>query len=289
MFDSIQFLVSEAFVALKRNGLMTIAAVSTVAVSLFIVGGLGYAYIRLNAFANTLPTKFELMVYLKDGTTNAQISATAADIRKLSGVAECIWMPKEAEWKKEQQRNPIDTEGIDNPLPDGLKVRLSKLEGSDRLVHTIQKMPTVLEVTDDPHSRATVQGFLVLLRWLGTVLGGLLFLTGGILIHNAIRMTIIVRRREIRIMQLVGAPQAIVCTPFLLEGIMQGLLGGALATVLVSLANQVVLRFAEKSIDMGTRTVSFPMWTVLFVLCGIGAAYGFLCSALAAREPLKLR
>jgi cell division transport system permease protein len=198
-------------------------------------------------------------------------------------------MPKENEWKKEQEKNPLDTQGLENPLPDALKVRLSKLEGADDMIRSIQKMPTVLEVDDDPHSRSAVLGFLNLLRWLGTVLGGLLFLTGGILIHNAIRMTIIVRRREIRIMQLVGAPQAIVCTPFLLEGIIQGLLGGAVATLLVSLANQVFLRFAEKSIDIGSRNASFPMWTVLLVLCGIGSAYGFLCSALAAREPLKLR
>jgi len=292
MFDRVQFLLSEAFIALRRNGLMTIAAVSTVAVSLFIAGGLGYAYLKLSAFADTLPSKFEVRVFLKDGTKTPQISETAQAIRKMPGVAEVVWMPKEAEWAKERAKNPDDTEGLENPLPDALRVRLSKLEGADSLVEAFKRMPTVIKkggVTDDPYSRSAVLGILNVLRWLGGVLGGLLFLTGGILIHNAIRMTIIVRRREIRIMQLVGASQSIVCTPFLIEGVMQGLMGGCLATLLVWSADKVFLRYAEGNIKLSPEAAAFPLWTVFAVLCGAGALYGLCCSGIAAREPLKLR
>ena len=256
---------------------------------LFIAGGLGYAYIKLSAFADTLPSKFEVRVFLKDGTKVPEISDTAQKIRAMAGVKQVMWMPKEAEWAKERAKNPHDTEGMENPLPDALRVTLAKLDEADRVITSVKQLPTVLEVTDDPYSRGAVLGILNLLRWLGGVLGGLLFLTGGILIHNAIRMTIIVRRREIRIMQLVGASQAIVCTPFLIEGVLQGLLGGCLATLLVWSADKVFLRYAAGNIQLSPDAAFFPVWTVLALLCGAGAAYGLCCSALAAREPLKLR
>ena len=289
MFDRLQFLIYEALIALRRNGLMTVAAVSTVAVSLFIVGGLGYAYVRLSAFADTLPSKFELRVFLNDGTKLPQISDTAQTIRRMPGVAQVVWMPRDVEWRKERAKYPHDTEGLENPLPDALRVTLAKLEGADSLVASIKHLPTVLEVTDDPYSRGAVLGILNLLRWLGGVLGGLLFLTGGILIHNAIRMTIIVRRREIRIMQLVGASQLIVCTPFLIEGVLQGLLGGCVATLLVWSADKVFIRYAEKNIQLSASATQFPAGAILIVLCGAGAVYGLCCSGIAARGPLKLR
>ena len=289
MYDRLQFLLSEALIALRRNGLMTVASVSTVAVSLFIVGGLGYAYVKLSAFADTLPSNFEVRVFLKDGTKLPQISDTAQKIRKMAGVAQVVWMPRGNEWAKYCAKNPHDTEGMQNPFPDALRVTLASLDHSDTLVAEVGDMPAVSEVRDDPKSRRAVLGMLNLLRWLGGVLGGLLFLTGGILIHNAIRMTIIVRRREIRIMQLVGASQAIVCTPFLIEGVFQGLLGGCLATLLVWSAERVFVRYAEQNMPFGPDAARFPVVPMLVVLCVAGAAYGLFCSGIAAREPLKLR
>jgi cell division transport system permease protein len=287
MLDRLQFLFSEALVALRRNGFMTLAAVSTVAVSLFLVGGLGYAYLRVNAFADKLPKMFDVLVFLKDGTKQPEISKTANAIRAMPNVAEAVWIPRAKAWEKEKQKLPEVMEDMENPLPDALRVKMSDLEGADVLTARIAKLPHVLKVASDTKSQQAVQGLLSVLRWLGGVLGGLLFLTGGILIHNAIRMTIVARRREIRIMQLVGAGQATIRTPFLIEGVLQGALGGLLAGFLIWPTSLLFVKFVQEN---STFDVSpFPIRAGFFVLCAIGAGYGFLCSLLATLDPLKLR
>jgi len=125
-----------------------------------------------------------------------------------------------------------------------------------------------------------------LIRGVGIGLGGLLFMTGGILIYNAIRLTVIARRREIRIMQLVGATRATVRIPFLIEGIVQGLIGGGLACLILMAAQASLANFLS-TLDAFQRPEPFPMGLALAALCTAGALYGLLCSYIAVREPTR--
>ncbi len=291
MLDRIEFLIGEAFAALRRNGLMTFAAISTVAVSLFLLGGLGYIYLRVSEYANTIPGKFEMRVFLRDGATMADIQTTAQEIRAMTGVGSVNWIPKDKAWEKEQKQAPDLTEGLENPFPDAFKVRVTDLSLSDgiaeqiRALHAVQPERGVSYLKEEENF---VDQGLKLIRWLGAVFGGLLFLTGGVLIYNAIRLTVISRRLEIRTMQLVGASRYMIRVPFLIEGIVQGALGGLVATLLVLASNQVVIGFLS-SLKSDTSFPNFPLTSVLAILSCIGAFYGLLCSTLAVQSPLKFR
>ncbi|MBI3722189.1 MAG: hypothetical protein HY248_06505, partial [Fimbriimonas ginsengisoli] len=111
MFDRLEFLFGEATMALRRNVLMALAAITTVAVSLFLIGGLGYVYFRIDEYARTLPGKQEMRVFLRSGAPYAQITETAKQIRAMPGVASAVWMPKEKVWEKERLQHPDLTEG----------------------------------------------------------------------------------------------------------------------------------------------------------------------------------
>lgn len=288
MFDRIEFMISEAFSALRRNGWMTFAAISTVAVALFLLGGLGYLYLRLNEFAESLPGKLDMRVHLKDGVPKEKISLVAANIRKLPGVKSAVWLPKDIEWKKWKANFPgALTEGT-SPFPDAFKVVLTNLDRSDPVIAAIKKMPEVdpTGVRYDSQVRDAVAGWLNFIRWLGGSLGGLLFVTAGILIYNAIRLTIDSRRREIGIMRLVGASNRTVQTPFLIEGVVQGLLGGTVATVLLISAN-AALKNALTGMTVVSALPPFPLSKSLFILGGAGVVYGFACAAMALRAPMK--
>lgn len=291
MLDRVEFLIGEALVAMRRNGLMTFAAVSTVAVSLFLLGGLGYVYLRVTDYANTLPGKFEMRVFLKDGTTMDQIRRTAEDIRDIDGVATCNWIPRDKAWQRLQKENPGLTEGLENPLPDAFKVTVKDLSTSDQVVESIRLLPAVEPVNGVSYlkdDQQFVDQALRLIRWLGSVFGGLLFLTGGVLIYNAIRLTILSRRLEIRIMQLVGASHLMVRVPFYIEGMLQGALGGVIATFMVLAGNQLVIRFVQ-SLKTDVAAPSFPLGLCLGSLTFVGAVYGLACSLLAFRSPLRFR
>lgn len=290
MLNRIEFVVSEALTALSRHRLMTLAAVSTVAVSLFLFGGLGYAYYRMTSFASTIPGKFRMLVYLREDATSGDVSAIAAKMRRLAGVSSVAFIPKDKAWERWKLEHATSlTEGIENPLPDGFRVVLSDLKESDQVVDAIKAIPMVDEVRYMREEQNLIENMLALFRWIGIVVGGTLFVTAGVLIYNAIRLTVLSRRLEIRIMQLVGASRATVYIPFLIEGMLQGVIGAVIATGLIIGAYFGFTWVVRNNLSFAYAPGIFPYAEVLGILVAAGALYGVFCSVLAVRAPLKYR
>ena len=290
MLDRIFFLLGEAFIALRRNGWMTFAAISTVAVSLFLLGGLGYVYLQVANAAQNMTGRFELRVMLKDGSKNFEISKTAADIRAIPGVKPVNWIPRDKAWQKFLTETPEHQKYVDieNPYPDSFKVILSDLKQTDQVIAKIKSFPAVS--ADEIQYLKSEQNLYVqiqaIVKWLGTALGGLLFVTGGILIYNAIRLSVLSRRLEIRNMQLVGASFLTIRIPFYIEGMVQGFVGGLLATLLLRAGHAVV---DARVTQIWTTLPVFPTTTFLGILCAMGSVYGLICSMVAVRAPLRFR
>lgn len=288
MLDRIEFILGEAFSALRRNTWMTFAAVSTSAVALFLLGGLGYVYIGISRYMQSLPSRFEVRVFLQNDTSRMKVSETAAAIRKIGGVGKVIWIPREQAWAKFQRDYPELTTGEDNPLPDSFRVTLTELDKAPEVAAKIRSLPSVdpdgVKYLDD--LQQLLSEALVLLRAIGLGVGGLMLLTAGVLIYNAIRLTIVARRREIRIMRLVGATRLMVSTPMLVEGIVQGSLGGLVAALLLWSSNAAVQRLVESMSSLG-KLATFPLGGASLTLMALGAAYGLICSAIAVRDPGK--
>ncbi len=292
MLDRLSFLFSEALTAMRRNYTMTFAAIITAAVSLFLIGGLGYVYLRTTEFAKSLTGRFEMRVILKDGTKPEEISATAGTIRFIEGVKQVFWIPKEKAWQRDKVKYPDLTEGVENPYPDSFKVTLSDVQHGELIASKIHSLPAVAAGDEGVQYLKDVQRFvddgLHTLRWVGGAVGGLLFLAAGLLIYNAIRLTVLARRLEIRVMQLVGASRLTIRIPFLIEGTVQGSMGGLLAAALLLLANHAFATFLI-SRSAFASVPPFPFWPLTAILCMSGAGYGFLCSHIAVYVPLKFR
>lgn len=294
MLDKIEFLLGEAFTGLRRNGWMTFAAVSTVAVSLFLLGGIAYAYQGIRNYAETLPGKFTMRIHLKDGATTAEIQGTAKAIREIEGVKAAFWIPRDKAWAVRQKEDPELTRGIENPYPDAFKVELSTLERGEEIAAEIAQLPAVRKGEEGvvyfrEEQRMINQG-LQLLRWLGATVGGLLFVTAGILIYNTIRLAVYSRRTEIQIMRLVGASRITVQVPFLLEGMVQGAIGGTLAALIIlGCKTRLDAYFLELQGGMLGRPGPFPLGDAIAVLAAVGAAYGLVCSLFAVRRPMVER
>jgi cell division transport system permease protein len=290
MLDRIEFLLSEGWAAFRRNGLMTLAAVGTAVIAFFVLGGMGYAYFQVRDYAEDLSGRFTMRAFLKDGTPMEVISATANKIRALPGVAEVNWIPRDKAWEQEKRKHPEVTAGLENPFPDAFKIRLADLAKTGDIVAAIEALPAVspsegvqyLENEQQLLSQATS-----FIRWIGLAIGGLCLLTAGILIYNSIRLTVMARRRELRVMQLVGASFGTIRIPFLIEGALQGLLGGVVAALLLLSAQMGLLRVVQGYASLGTPG-PFPFWPSLAVLGGMGVLFGALCAALAVRDPLKM-
>ncbi len=291
MLDRLEFVVGEAIQGMRRHLLMSFAAITTVAVALYLIGGMGYLYLSLQKYAQELSGKYEIQAYFQQDAKMEKIHEAAEAARAIPGVGRVVHIPKEQAWKKTRRENPELTEGLENPYPDALKINVAKLERTPGIVGAIQSLPGIQSdavMYHDPTQRF-LNDLMKLVQWLGLILGGLLFATAGVLIYNAIRLTIDTRKREIRIMQLVGASHLTVRMPFLIEGATQGILGGVVATFLLWATYSTISNYVQANLSSMHKMQPFGLLPVGFSLVVLGVCYGLICSILAIRNPARLR
>jgi len=296
LFDKFEFLLGESIRVFRRNSSMSFAAISTVAISMFLLGGILYAYLAISNYAQKqFPTQFTMEVFIKSGTGTPEIRRTAQQMREIPGVSKVVLIPKERAYPKllKEMNMPEFREEEGIPIQDKFQVTLSDLseETSAVVSSQIQQLPTVDSDNGIKYLESEqrfIDQLLRLLRVLGGIVGFLLFITAGVLIHNAIRLTIVSRRLEIRVMQLVGASRFTIQVPFLFEGSVQGAIGGVFSGLLLYMTYNL-LGQAITGFDVFGTMPDFPVWPVVGLMTGVGALYGFISSLVALSAPLRYR
>ncbi|MCS7191456.1 MAG: ABC transporter permease [Armatimonadetes bacterium] len=229
------FFLEEALVNLRRHKLVTIATVTTIAVT---IGVWVLFYLEARAWEKLLiweGQKLErLCVFLKPKADEKTASNLAEQVQKLPQVVQVRFVHKNEGLKKLQEifGNSVPLEDLvgHNPLPHALEVTCRSPQEAAECATKIKQMPMVDEVT---FPAVAVQKYIQMvrsIRWRNHMLSILLAIIAFILIFNALRVSVYGRRNEIRIMQLVGATVWTVRGPLLMEGLLYGVLG-ALGTL----------------------------------------------------------
>ena len=284
MSDWLEFVIGEAFLALRRNMLFTIAAITTVAMALFLIGGFAYTYFQANRYIHALPTQLEVRVFLKDGMPAGVVTELGDTIQGLPGEATSVFVSKNQAWDKMRAEHPDYPGDLENPLPDAYTVTFKTVESATAGAAKLGDDPAVDKVVYLKELASELQRGLSVLRYVGYC-GLVLLAVGGIIIFNAIELTVVARRREVRIMQLVGASMATIRIPFVLEGTIHGVLGGILAAGFLAGANAVV---GEAVHGLGRAVPHYPWLPVSLLIVAAGAAIGFLCSTIATRAMVRM-
>lgn len=237
MAAALRYGAGEAWAAFRRNGLMSLAAVLTIMVTLLLVGAAVALAANLRLMASILEGQVEVIAYLRDGLAVAEIEHTMGAVQalpevrtvELVGRDEALGRLQQALGERISLRDMIET----NPLPDSLEIGLITPTAASEVAAAVEAMDTVEEVTSGGQVLDRLLGATLLLRGGGAGAAALLGAVALIIIMNTIRLTILGRRQEIEIMQLVGAGGWYVRAPFVLEGALQGLLATALAGALL--------------------------------------------------------
>ena len=287
MLDRIEFLLSEAFTSLRRNTWMTFSAVTTSAMALLLLGGLGLAYLGIVRFAEGLAGRLEMRVLLELDLPQAQVKAIGELIREIPEVADVVLVPKEKAWEDLRRKLPEQTEGLENVLPDAYKVTMGDVGDADLVSSKIELIPGQDGVEYFREEYNVIDQALGLIRLIGGAIGGMMFLTSGVLIYNSIRLAIVARQREIRIMQLVGAARSTIWIPLLIEGVVQGAVGGVIAATMLWPAYESAKSLMQSLAFLQSTEARFPAASVYLWLTLIGAFYGLICSMIAVREPRR--
>jgi cell division transport system permease protein len=292
---SIDYVARETWTNLRRNFLMTSAAVLTVAVSLSLVGGA--MLLRQGVSRATVQWRggVELSIFMQPDATPAQSDATERQLSQMPEVKKVTYVGQDAaydEFRRMFANEPDMVESVTaKDLPPSYRVVPKRAEFVDTIGERFRNAEGVRKVV---FARETVQTLLKVTRILQILIFGvaaILFVSALVLILNTIRMAIFARRREVAIMKLVGATNWFIRVPFMLEGLIQGVAGAAVAFVVVFLARNLVAQ-AVNSYDLQLiRQLVVSSQEAIgtgIVILFAGAVIGTISSAIAVGRFLDV-
>jgi len=281
---------AQAWTALRRHSLVAIGAVANIAVSLSILGGFLLLASNLEHMASGLAQEAIITVQLKDDANAAQVEAK---LYSDSRVKETKYISKEEGLKEYAQAVNLPyadlKSAITNPLPNIIRVKVSRPEDLPAVVLSARAIEGVEKVRYRKDVAEKLLQVAEGVKVMGLVLGGVMALAALLLVSTTIQLGVHARRREIRIMQLVGATNNFIRAPFMIEGGVEGMLGGILAAALLLGGYSYVYRHL-------TATLSFLdlIYSTQFLsavaggLALLGVVFGILGSLLGTRRYLRL-
>ena len=277
LLRALYYFLEEALTSLWRSRLINALSVGTIAVSLFVLGAFLTVASNLSAVVDRWTDKVRVTFFLSDGL-EAHIRASLVDQLQADPAVESLELVTREEALDRFRTLFRDLRTLpddlgENPFPASLEVALrpghTAPEKVRELVARYEKAPGVQEVQYDLLwiERLTTAARLV--RGVGALLGGILVLAGIFTISNVIRLTVYARQDELDIMRLVGATRAYVKGPFVVEGMLQGGLGGLLSVLLLWLSFRVLAADALAASDlMGRAVVFLPRRLTLLIVVG---------------------
>ena len=293
LMTKIQYLGQETWKSLKRGGWMNWAAISTVTVLLFLFGLSLQTSWQVNGLLGQMGSRLEISVFVKPEFAGTTLEPK---ILQFPDVAEVNVISKDEAWQSLlAEMGSADVEGATaglggNPLVDQLSIRATGPEKVAGLVSSLSKLSEVEEVSylDEAlvHLSQLSRGF----SKVSLVLVGLLTLTAIAVINTTIRLIVLARQQEIEVMQLVGATSNWIYLPFLLQGITFGILGAAMAGILMTGSRGLVQRTLAdqpnflQSLSDGLSLTSSQMILLPLVLLSFGSFVGFMGSLFAVRR-----
>jgi len=232
--SSVGYVLRDGFRNLRRNRVMSVASISTVAISLFLLGAVWLFISNVNFIVTTVESNLEINAYIDREYTRDQGVELMRQIAALPGVALVSYVTREEALVSINSRFGPDadlpeTVGDHNPLPDVIRVKATYPEMVPGLAARMEISPGVEAVR---YGQGYVERLLETAAWVRRV--GLVGLIGisvaaVFLISTSIRLTVHSRREEITIMRLVGATNWYIRWPFLIEGVFIGLFGALMA------------------------------------------------------------
>jgi cell division transport system permease protein len=288
--------VAEAWRSLTASLSTTLAAALTVLIGMFLVGLLIGLGTWARSWSEHAKGQLDVNVYLctsttcKTEVTTAQKNAVRMLLQNDPRVASVEYIPKEQGLKDLEKKAPEMVAGVvSNPLPDAFKIKPKHGEDVVAIANSLNPLPPGVEKINFGKKTAKrilrVAHIFEVLSALAIVI---LLIAATILIGNTIRLSIFARRREIEVMKLVGASNWFVRGPFMVEGLLTGLIGAAAAVVLLFLGKELVLPTTIGRLDAGkdVNAIAFE-YTALLVLT-LGLLLGAAGSSITMRRFLRV-
>jgi cell division transport system permease protein len=292
MWTRIVYFSRETMVSLRRNVLMTVAGIATVAVSLALFGGILMLSKWVDHGTERIKGGVTLEIFMLVDAPKAQIDAVEASLKADTNVKSYVHFDKQRafeEFQKIFRRNPDITRDITAAdLPESFRVAPKRAELTDTVRAEFTTQPGVDDVTTPGEALKGLIDVTNTVRLIFIVISLVLLGSSLFLIVNTIRLATFARRREIEVMKLVGASNWFVRGPFVLEGMICALFGSIAAVILLFLGKELVLPVVLHSDRTDSEVHALAFFWNAAILVAVGLTLGAAGSGLTLRRFLHV-
>lgn len=298
--STIWFTLKQGIVNIKRNWMFSLASILTMAACIFLVGVFYSIVNNVNNITHKVEQEVPITVFFDEGTTQEQMDEVGNLISQRQEVERVEFTSADEAWQefKDQYFQGSDAaEGFrdDNPLVNSANyaVYMNQIEMQSELVAYIQGLDHVREVEQSEEAANTLGTFNRFVSYASIIIIAILVVISIFLISNTISVGISVRREEIGIMKYIGATDAFVRSPFVLEGIILGLIGAAIPLTALYFLYNTAVEYVLTRFNVLTGVVDFiPVLQIYRVLVPIslalGIGIGLLGSFWTTRKHLRV-
>ncbi len=295
---NLKYLTKEGFRNLKVNKLMSIASITVLFSCLMLIGIAFMLLVNIESFISGVEAENVIMVYAEMESSEYDYITLGSKLNDIDNIASIEEVKKEtayAEILSEMDEGLREyLSGLDeNPLPDAYKVTVSDMAGFEEVVNQIKKLSGIERVYENSTLARQLEGIRTSVTYISLGMIILLFIVSLFIISNTIKVTMFSRRLEISIMKSVGATNSFIRWPFMVEGIIIGIIAGILATGAVWAIYEFALgSFTAVLSGFGAGAqVNFLDYALYLVAAfvGIGIFTGVFGSATSIRKYLKER
>ena len=291
----------QGFLSLFRNRVMSLASICAIAAALFVLGLIMAVVMNINNIVAGLESKVEITIFLKADTQSSDIERMEQQIKGWEGINEFDYISKDEAletWREEWGDMKYLLDGYNsenNPLPDSFHITVEKPEYVESVVQKAKGFSAVEKVQYSKDVVDSITSIASTTRLFGMIIVIVLIIMSMVIIYNTIRISVFSRRREVNIMKYIGATDWYIRWPFLIEGLVLGIIGAVISGGLTAGVYSLLLKRISSSPMQGNLFSQFQLLSldsIVYPIAGlfllVGGTVGITASLLSIRKHLKV-
>lgn len=293
--------IAQGFKNIKRNRMFSITSIFTITACLFLFGIFFFLVSNVQYMIKNIESSVAITVFFDEGTTDSRISEIAQEIKSKKHVTKVVYVSAEDAWNRfkkdvfEEQEELVDTFNSENPLEESesYEIYVNDVSKQKQLVKELENMEGIRKVNSSSKTAHTLTVFNGLVSAVSFFVIVILVCVSVFLISTTITLGISVRKEEIAIMRLIGATDFFVQGPFIVEGILIGLIGAAIPMGILTFVYKYVIEWMTEHFVQLSRWLVFldlkSEFSILIPVCfGIGVGIGLLGSCVTVKKHLRV-
>lgn len=290
-------ILKQGFQSMWRNRGMGLASIGSISAVLIILGMVLILILSINNVVSETQNKFdEIQIFLKNGVKEEEIEEIGNKLKSFDGVKKVRFLTKDKAMEDMQEDWGEEgdlLEGLEeNPLPNSYIIELKDIEYADKVVEDIKGVEEIEEVK---YYRDIIEKLLSIANYIsvaGMVIIAILILISVFIISNTVKITVTARKREVNIMKYVGATNGYIRGPFIIEGILLGLIGAMLSILIVNYGYDYLFQIINEKLYVIFTVYLVAPHTLLkditIIFTAIGMGIGTLGSLVSLKRFLNV-